>query len=334
MGHVKRPRKKHPELRKSPIVDRVKLAMVDDGVAATFLEEQRWGDHPTCPHCQADGVYRMADAATGGRNRRFLWFCRSCRKKYTVRTGTVMEASHIALRHWCYAFWQMATDKGGVSALETRRHCQIGYRAALFMLHRIRWAMANDAASLPKLDGIVEADETYVGGKPRIRGEGKRGRGTLKTPVFACVQRQGQVRVKVAVDVTGDTLKSAIREVTKASATIVTDELSSYRGIGKDFQGGHHTVNHSAKEYARPPKPGGPKHLEDHVIHTNTVENFFGVLKRGLDGAYIAVSKEHLPRYLAEFAWRFNVRDVCDGDRIALIIRDSEGKRLRYRAAA
>ncbi|MBS1767623.1 MAG: IS1595 family transposase [Acidobacteria bacterium] len=322
-----RKKKEHPELKKSALIRRIPLACASELAAVELLEEQRWPDGPQCVHCESRAVYQMKDAATGQRNKRFLWRCRDCKRQYTVRVGSVYEESRLPLRHWVYAFWMSASGKNGVSAREIQRHCQITYRAALFLLHRVRWAMATDLDADPKLDGIIEADETYVGGKPRFRGQSKRGRGTRKTPVFACVARDGEVRAKVIPNVTAETLQEAIIEVTAPSAKIVTDDHLGYRGVGRHFAGGHESVNHSAKEYVRKQ----PKDAVGPVIHTNTIEGFFSLLKRGLHGTYHAVSKQHLHRYLAEFAFRYNTRSENDGDRLALLIRRAEGKRLSYR---
>jgi len=210
-------------LSKAAIIEEIPLACSNELAAVEFFEKQRWGDTPACVHCGSVEVYKMTDASTGERNHRFLWRCRDCQQQYTVRIGTVYEESRIELRHWCYAFWRAATSKKGVAALEIMRHCQISYKSALFMMNRIRFAMAPDPDS-PQLTGIVECDETYVGGKPRI-GDGKihkRGRGTSKTPVFAAVERNGRIRRRVVADVTGETLKAAIHEEVDIRARIIT----------------------------------------------------------------------------------------------------------------
>src|SRR5208283_35679 len=246
-------------LSKSAVVENIPLACSNELAAVEFLEKQRWGNTPACVKCGSVDVYKMKDAKTGTRNSRYLWRCKDCKEQYTVRIGTVYEESRIELRHWCYAFWRACSSKKGVSALEIKRQCQISYKSALFLMNRIRFAMAPDAES-PKLSGTVECDETYIGGKPRYKGLNKRGRGTSKTPVFVAVERQGQIRRRVVADVTGQTLKSAIREEVDRQARIMTDELFSYRGIGTEFAGGHHSVSHGTKEYARGD------------VHTNTAE--------------------------------------------------------------
>src|SRR5580704_4491480 len=214
---------KKRQLAKSETVAAIPLACSNELAAVEFLEKQRWGNTPACVKCGSVEVYKMTDAKTGGRNKRYLWRCRDCKEQFTVRIGTIYEESRIELRHWCYAFWRAATSKKGVSALEIKRHCQISYKSALFLMNRIRFAMAPGADG-PKLTGTVECDETYVGGKPRYRGISKRGRGTNKTPVFAAVQRGGELRRRVVANVTGETLKAAIREDVDSGARIVTDE--------------------------------------------------------------------------------------------------------------
>ncbi len=154
----------------------------------------------------------MTDSKTGRRNRRYLWRCRDCNEQYTVRIGTVYEESRIELRHWCYAFWRACTSKKGVSALEIKRHCQISYKSALFLMNRIRFAMAPNGDE-PKLTGTVECDETYIGPRrPRYKGTSRRGRGTSKIPVFVAVERNGRIRRRVVADLTGGTIKGAIRK--------------------------------------------------------------------------------------------------------------------------
>jgi transposase-like protein len=164
-------------------------------------------------------------------------------------------------------------------------------------------------------------DETYIGGKPRYRGTSKKGRGTNKQCVMALVERHGSVKTRPVANVTGKTLKGVIRSKVSRSAKIITDENPSYRGLRNRFHGGHHTVCHSKGEYVR----GN--------IHSNTVEGFFSIVKRGLHGIYHAVSKEHLHRYLAEFEFRYNYRALEDGERTIQAIRGADGKRLTYKQA-
>jgi len=265
----------------------------------------------------------------GQRSKRYLWRCRGCAEQYTVRIGTVFEDSRIPLKHWCYAFWAACASKKGVSALQIKRQTGLSYKSALFMMHRIRYAMS-DMPSSP-LEGIVEVDETYVGGKPRAKqlrhaGAGwkvyKRGRardfGTRKTPVVALVERGGRVRALVPTHVSAANLGRMIREHVAPTAHLMTDELNPYRKIGQEFAG-HDTVTHSRHEYVR----GN--------VSTNTVEGFFALLKRGLVGSFHSVSRKHLHRYVSEFTFRYNQRHVDDGARTVAAIQAAEGKRLTYR---
>jgi|SRR5579863_2294133 len=307
------------QLAKSKTVEDIPLACSNELAAVEFLEKQRWGNTPACVKCGSVEVYKMKNAKTGERNSRYLWRCRDCKEQYTVRIGTVYEESRIELRHWCYAFWRACASKKGVSALEIKRNCQISYKSALFLMNRIRFAMA-PSPDAPKLSGDVECDETYIGARrPRIRNSGKRGRGTKKIPVFCAVERKGHIRRRVVADVTGKTLKTAIREEVARQSRIITDEHWSYYGIGRDFEGGHETVAHRTREYARGD------------IHTNTAESSHALVKRGIVGIYHNVSRTYLHRYLWHFDFLWNTRKMNDGERTVLAMRTAEGKRLMYR---
>ncbi len=309
-------------MSKSQMVEEIPLACSNELAAVELLEALRWGKNPTCTHCGSGNVYKMADAETGERSKRYLWRCHDCKKQYTVRIGTVYEESRIDLRHWCYAFWRASTSEKGVAALEIQRHCQISYKSALFLMNRIRFAMAPDNPEvMQKLKGIVECDETYVGGKARP-GSGefrKHGRGTTKTRVFAAVERGGRIQRRVIADVSGKTLKGAIRELVDKQSCIMTDDFPSNRGLGIEFDGEHMWVSHSTGEYV----------YKD--IHTNTAESSFALLKRGITGIYHSVSKEYLHRYIWQFDFLWNGRRLNDGERTILAIKLAEGKRLMYK---
>jgi len=307
---------------------------MDEAAAVAFIEGLRWGSEPACPRCGDANVYAMRDRTTGERERNYRWRCRGCAKMFSVRTGTVFEETRLPLRVWCHAFWRCCASKKGVSALQISRECDITPKSALFLLHRIRHAMAT-GPDAPKLSGIVEADETYVGGKPR-RGigagrnpkTGKRytGRGTRKTPVFAVVQRGGDVRLSKLDRITAPKLIPAIWDVVdQANTTVMTDEFGAYQGVGRRVSGGHHTVKHSAGQYV------DGKNGE---VHSNTAESVFSLIKRGLIGTFHSVSKHHLPLYLNEFEFRWNHRYTDDAERTAAAIRGAEGKRLLYRQPA
>jgi transposase-like protein len=303
-------------------------ACADELAAVEFLEAQRWGGQPACPRCGSEAVQQLM-GRDGKRQADFRWACRDCRKakakwQFTVRIGTVFEDSRVPLRHWCYAFWRAATSKKGVSALEIKRQTGLSYKSALFLLNRIRFAMADSAPGLlgPK-SGIVEADETFVGGKVRRysladMGAKRRFRSQPKPIVAAAVERGGSVKTKIIPRLTAENLRPFLLANVDKSARLMTDEYVGYRRLGKEFAS-HQTVQHVRLEYARGD------------VTTNTIEGFFSIVKRGLNGIYHAVSKEHLHRYLAEFEFRYNNRELEDGARIAKAVRASEGKRLMYR---
>ncbi len=267
----------------------------------------------------------MTDRRTGQRNRRFLWLCEGCKKQYTVRVNSVLEDSRIPLRYWAYAFWKACSSKKGVSALQIKRETGLTYKSALFLMHRIRFAMAEDWGGQMKLSGIVETDETYVGGKPRNKGTHRgRVKGWLehKTPVVSLLERGGKIRSFVTADVTAANVGRILKEnVVREATHLMTDTAPVYTrsNIGWYFLK-HSMTDHSRGEYAR--RDG---------THSNTVESAFALLKRGIYGTFHNVSRKHLHRYVAEFDFRWNARNVDDGERTALAIRSAEGKRLRYR---
>lgn len=317
---TKKPKIQNRSTKDDVVIVALPAACADETAAVEFMEKQRWGVTPACPRCGSLDVRQMK-GRDGHRQANFRWYCADCKKakqnpQFTVRTGTVFEDSKIELRHWCFGFWRAATSKKGVSALEIHRQTGLSYKSCLFMLHRIRYAMSPEPSS--KLGGDVEIDETYFGGKPRYKGKNKRGTWG-KQPVMALVERKGRVKTKVVADVTAKTLKAVIRETVDSSARLISDENSSYTGIGAEFAGGHHTVNHSAKEYARGD------------ITSNTVESFFAVMKRGLNGIYHNVSRKHLHRYMAEYEFRWNHRELEDGERTVAAIKAAQNKRLYYK---
>lgn len=310
------------------IVQAIPMACADEGAAVELFEEMRWGDEPYCPRdgCGSMDVYKMTKRGLDERNNRYLWRCRDCGRQFTVRIGTVMEESPIPLHVWAYAFWRACTSKKGVSALEIQRQTGLTYKSALFLMHRIRFAMNGAANGDGPLRGDVEVDETYVGGKPRYKGKSKRGRGTSKEMVVAMVERGGGVRAQHATHIKAGNLKGAILEHVDKPARIITDMYAAYKGIGRHFEGGHETIRH----------PGGPPWAPDGEwvrgdIHTNTIEGFFSILKRGVYGVWHNVSPKHLHRYVAAAEFRYNTRSMSDGQRTRQAIRGAEGKRLTYR---
>jgi transposase-like protein len=283
--------------------------------ARNHFEKLRWPNGPACVHCGSEKVTRIEGKSV----RPGVIQCNDCREQFTVTVGTVMEDSHLPLAKWVKAFHFMASSKKGMSALQLQRNLGLGsYRTAWHLAHRIRYAMRTEVSA--KLSGTVEIDETYIGGKPRGKHNQPKGsnigRGTKKTPVIVLVQRDGNARSKPVERCDALTLKWAIRTGVEKTSTIMTDDWTAYRGLGKEFDGGHHVVNHTAGEYSRG------------FAYTNTAESFFSLIKRGVYGNFHHVSRQHMFRYCDEFSFRWNGRKMMDSERRDLAITQIEGKRL------
>jgi len=285
----------------------------DEDKARELLESLRWPEGPICPHCKSEKAYKLTPKP-GSKTRKGVYKCGKCRKQFTVTVDTIFEGSHIPLNKWLMAIHLVCSSKKGISAHQLHRMLNITYKTAWFMAHRIRYAMSQPPL-VHKLNGIVEADETYIGGK----GRGKRGRGAeKKTPVFSLVERGGNIKSQPIENVKAKTLKKIMLENIDKNAKIMTDEFPSYKGLKKHFAG-HDMIDHGKKEYVRGD------------IHVNTLEGYFSLLKRGIKGTFHHVSKEHLHRYCNEFDFRYNSRNVDDGTRTAILIDRVKGKRLTYR---
>lgn len=288
----------------------------DEDKAREYLESLRWPDGPICPHCGADEPYRLKPKKTSKRpGRKGLLKCRKCRKQFTVTVGTIFEDSHIPISKWLMAIHLLCASKKGMSAHQLHRMLGLSYKSAWFMGHRIRWAMTQPPLK-EKLKGIVEADETYVGGKSR---NAKRGRGSpKKTPVLSLVERGGRVRSVPMERVTAENLNRAFWQYVEPGTRIMTDDWTGYRRLPYEFSN-RDIVKHGAGEYVRGD------------VHVNTAEGFFANLKRGIGGVYHHVGSQHLHRYCAEFDFRYNERHVTDGVRAVLAIEGAEGKRLTFK---
>jgi transposase-like protein len=235
-----------------------------------------------------------------------------------VTVGTIFENSHIPLQKWIVAWYLLCSSKKGISSLQIQRNLGLGsYRTALFMMHRIRYAL-KDPIFTTKLSGTVEVDECYVGGK--TKGKGRHYVGN-KTPVVAMVERKGNVRSMVMEQVNSKNIKAALKEHVQLSTHLMTDESKPYPAATRDFAS-HQKVHHTQQEYVR----------DD--VRTNTVEGYFSLIKRGIIGTFHHVSKKHLPLYLAEFDHRYNHRKVTDGERTLEGLAKVEGMRLLYRQPA
>lgn len=293
------------------------LTKLTEDEARDYLESIRWPEGPVCPRCGCMDVTKLAGKST----RPGVYKCKAkgCRKPFTVTVNTIFERSHIKLREWVMTFHLMCSSKKGISAHQVHRSLGITYKSAWFMCHRIRHAMATGDFTRPKLDGTVEMDETYVGGKQRGVGKHRSGRGTPnKTPVVALVERDGSVRTVVMPRVTAKNIRKHLRDNAETSAILMTDQLLLYRKIGRE-QAEHHTVIHGKGEYVRGD------------AYTNTAESFFALLKRGIYGNFHHCSAKHLQKYCNEFSFRWDNRKTTDSERRDAALAGTEGKRLTYR---
>ncbi len=256
-----------------------------DDACRDLLENLRWPNGVVCPRCGSLGISTI--------KKRRVYDCNDCRYQFTVTAGTIMHDSHLPLRKWFVAVYLMCESKKGVSALQLHRTLGVARRTAWYLSHRIREAMANDPLEGPTLLGVVEVDETLVGGRKRGKGHGYRGN---KFWVAGAIQRDGQVRLAQIPNVRRKTLHGFIEQTVRDEAeAIYTDELKSYLGIGDDDTR-HETVNHGADEWV----------VGD--AHTNSIEGVWSLFKRSIMGSFHKVSVKHIDRYLSELEWRFNNR--------------------------
>ena len=286
-------------------------------VALQFVASIRWPDgKAACPCCKSINALFLAT--------RRIWKCRDCKKQFSVKVGTIFEDSALGLDKWLPAFWMIVNAKNGISSCELSRSLGVTQKTAWFMLHRIRLAMQN--GSMDKMSGQIEADETYIGGRVRKMNASQRikftgTRGWSGKEIVAGLLERGKdgkasrVKVKHVADSKRPTVQGEIRQHVELGSEIHTDTLRSYNGLNKDFV--HQVIDH-AREYVR-----------GHV-HTNGIENFWSLLKRGIRGTYVSVEPFHLFRYLDEQAFRFNEREGTDSERFLKGIIGIIGRRLQY----
>lgn len=295
---------------------------MSEAEAREYIERLLWPDgKPICRHCGSANAYKMQ----GKSCRPGLCRCRDCKKQFTVTVGTIFEDTHIKLSLWVKAIHLLCSSKKGMSALQLQRNLGIGsYRTAWFMSHRIRWAMRCEPLA-GMLTEKVEADETYVGGKPR-KGEGPK----PKAPVMVLVESRpgGRAHAAPIANTDAKTFRAMLVSAVQQSASIITDEHGAYPLATASFAG-HYTVNHSAGEYST--KRFNPDNKTVETITTNTAESYFSLLKRGIIGTFHKVSKKHLFRYCDEFSFRWNGRTQTDVERRESAIKAVDGKRLMYR---
>lgn len=285
----------------------------DEMVCIEFVASLRWENGiAVCPRCESTENYFLKT--------RKVWKCKGCKKQFSVKVGTIFEASPIGLDKWLMAIWMITNCKNGVSSYEIHREIGITQKSAWFVLHRIRFAM--ETGSFAKLSGNVEADETFIGGLAKNMHKHKReakiqGRGSSgKTAVFGVLEQKGRVLAKVIQNTDKETLHSEIKSNVESGANLFTDEWRSYRGLNEEYI--HEVINHSI-EYVR----GN--------VHTNGIENFWSLLKRTLKGTYVSVEPFHLEKYLAEQTFRFNERKGKNCDRFVKTLENVTGKRLTYK---
>jgi len=290
----------------------------DSKAAFEFMVKLRWPDKVKCPRCQSEDVSFIST--------RKIWKCKHCTEKgqFSVRVGTIIEDSALPLDKWLTAIWMIANDKNGVSSYEVHRAIGVTQKTAWFMLQRIRLAM--QTGTFEKLAGEIEADETYIGGKVRnmhIDKQRKRGRGTGgvgKAIVMGLLARHSKtgaskVTVKHVPNARRVTVQQEVRDHVEPGSKVYTDALPSYNGLNRDYV--HEAINH-AECYVRG------------AVHTNGLENFWSLLKRGIRGTYVSVEPFHLFRYLDEQAFRFNFREENDATRFLKAVGSIFGKRLTY----
>jgi transposase-like protein len=285
----------------------------DEARAREYLESLHWPDGAECPRCESMRVTKVR----GTTARPGLYMCNDCRRQFTVTVGTIFEDSKIPLSKWLLAYRLLSGGKKGHSANELSRMLGITYKSAWFMAHRIRESMRDDGSPLGGPGKIVESDEAFIGGSAKKRLGGKV---APMKKIMTLVERDGRARSFHVANLNHNNIRGAIVSNVHRSSTLMTDDARVYWPIGREFAGGHGTTLHANREFAR---PGG--------VHSNTAENFFSILKRGVVGTYHHWSPAHLHRYLAEFDFRYSTKELTDTDRTAIALRNARGKRLMYR---
>ena len=291
----------------------------DTETCLTFLAGLRWPNGVSCPHCSSSEVTFLADYRR--------WKCRQDhpQRQFSIKTGTIFEDSPLGLNKWLPAVWLIVNAKNGISSYEVARALGVTQKTAWFMLHRIRLAMQR--GSLNKIRGEVEIDETFIGGKARFMHRNKRRAkingtgGTGKAAIMGLLERHGPdghstVRARVIPNVKRRVLSPEVRQHVHAGSEVFTDALQSYKDLGTDYA--HQVIDH-AESYAKG------------KVHTNGLENFWSLLKRGIKGTYVSVEPFHLFRYLDEEAFRFNSRKTTDGSRFLAALHTIVGRRLTYK---
>jgi transposase-like protein len=283
-------------------------AIPDEQAAIDYFRAIRWKNGEFCPYCGHDKVYGFAKGKMAGRQ----WKCAQCREKFSIRVGSIFEDSKIPLRKWLAAIWLITSHRKGIASTQLARDIDVTQKSAWFMLHRLRHAARTRSFNRP-LKGMVEADETFVGGKDKNKHEHKRGKDD-KVVVFGMLERGGELRARPI-----ESLKDVKHEIAsnvERGANLMTDEWPGYQAIDKHVH--RHSVNHSAGEYVR-----------HYFAHVNGMEGVWSLLKRQIYGIHHFVSPKHLAKYVDESVWRYNRRHVKDRNRIAEFLTRVDG-RLTY----
>jgi len=290
----------------------VQKAFADESVCKGHLEKLRWNGKPVCPHCNEGNPYIT--------NRGYKCRNKECHKKFSVTVGTFFENTNIPLSKWFVAMYIITSHKKGLSSLQLAKDIGVTQKTAWFILHRIREMLKGDNPEL--LGGTIEADETFIGGQNKNRHKNKQvnnpqGRSLRdKTPVIGLYQRNGLITSKVVQDTTMQSLHPIIRDSVKEGSRLITDEWGGYNGLGKSYE--HNVIQHGKGQYC----------IGD--VHTNSLEGFWSLLKRGIIGIYHQVSEKHLGKYCSEFNFRYNTRKINEADRFDKAISQCKG-RLKYR---
>lgn len=306
----------------------------NEAEAFAHLESIIWGDKPLCPHCgEEDRIYVLKGVRSkpskknpNGVERHGLKKCGSCRKQFTVRVGTVFESSHVPLTKWLQAAYLMMSSKKGISSKQLERTLEVTYKTAWFMSHHLREAMRHGEFDVyGQGGGSVEVDETFIGVDKNAKTDVKKKNWVQRNKVLSIVDRDtGQVKSCVIKDLKVSTIGPIVSKNVSKEARLLTDEAPRLKAVGYQYAS-HGYTNHSAKQYVD---------YNDRTIHTNTVEGYFSIFKRGMKGVYQHCDQKHLHRYLAEFDFRYNNRErlgVTDMERTEAALQGIVGKRLTYR---